>query len=69
MDPETVIQGEIHQKKKKRKQISCVNKYHVCEIQKNGTDEPIRKAEIESQRTNLWTPGRGKMSDELGDGG
>ena len=45
MDLETIIQGEVGQKGK--------NKYciltHICGIQKNGTDEPIRKAEIEIQ--------------------
>ena len=36
------------------------NKYdiltHICGIQKNGTDELISKAEIETQtqRTNVW---------------
>ena len=36
----------------------------------NGTDEPIRRAEIETQtkRTSVWTPRRGKEEwDELGD--
>ena len=34
-------------------------------IQKNGTYEPICKAEIETQmqRTKIWTPGR-KIEDE-----
>ena len=53
MDLETVIQSDVSQKEK--------NKYllltHICGIQKNGTDEPVCKAEIEAQmqRTNLWT--------------
>ena len=38
MDLETVIQSEVSQKEK--------NKYpmlmHICGIQKNGTDEPVR---------------------------
>ena len=40
---------------------------HVCGIQKNGTDEPVCKAGIETQmqRTNVWTP-RGKV---VGGGG
>ena len=45
MDLDTVIQSEVSQKKK--------NKYciltHVCRISKNGTDEPVCKAEIEIQ--------------------
>ena len=67
MDLETVIQGEVSQKEK--------NKYHIltyiCGIQKNGTDEPICKAEIETQtqRTNIWTPreeGGGGINWEIG---
>ena len=45
MDLETVIQSEVSQKKK--------NKYciltHICGTQKNGTDEPVCRAEIETQ--------------------
>ena len=54
LDLETVIQGEVSQKEK--------NKYHIltytCGTQKNGTDEPVCRAEIETQmqRTNVWTP-------------
>ena len=44
MDSETVIQSEVSQKEK--------NKYptltHICGIYKNGADEPICKAEIET---------------------
>ena len=72
MDLETVIQSEVSQKEK--------NKYHIlrhiCGIQKNGTDEPVYKAEIETQiqRTNVWTPtgegggagGGGGMNWEIG---
>ena len=56
MDLETVIQSEVSQKEK--------NKYciltHICGIQKNGTDEPISRAGIETQtqRMNTWTLGR-----------
>ena len=66
MDLETVIQSEVNQKEK--------NKYHVlthiCGIQKNGTDEPVCKAEIETQmqRTNLWAP-RGECGVGWGGGG
>ena len=45
MDLETVIQTEVSQKEK--------NKYHmlthICGILKNGTDEPVCKAEIKTQ--------------------
>ena len=54
MDLETVIQSEISQKGKNKYRILT----HICGIQKNGTDEPVCKAEIETQmqRTNIWTP-------------
>ena len=54
MDLETVIQSEVNQKEK--------NKYHilmyVCGIQKNGIDNLICKAEIETQMyiTSVWIP-------------
>ena len=68
MDLETVIQSEVSQKE--------INKYHIlthiCGIQKNGTDEPVCKAEIKTQmqRTNVWPPRResgGGGGDELED--
>ena len=54
MDLETVIQSEVSQKEKKKYRILT----HICGIQKNGTDEPVYKTEIETemQRTNVWTP-------------
>ena len=67
MNLETVIQSEVSQKEK--------NKYllltHICGTQKNGADELVCKAEIETpmQRTNVWTS-RGESGsgwDELGD--
>ena len=67
MDLETIIQDEVSQKEKTRYCISM----HICGIYKSGTDEPICKAEIETQtqRTNTWTP-RGKkrsgMNWEIG---
>ena len=71
MDLETVIQSEVSQKEKNKYRILM----HTYGIQKNGTDEPICKAEIETQmwRTNVWTPRVGKLGrgwwwwDELGD--
>ena len=69
--PRDCHMSEVSQKEK--------NKYciltHICGIQKNGTDEPVCKAGIETQmqRTHIWTPG-GKAGwwwwwwwDELGD--
>ena len=51
MDLETVIQSEVTQKEKNKYLILT----HICGIQKNGTDEPVCKAEIEPkiQRTNV----------------
>ena len=66
MDLETVIHREVIQKEK--------NKYHIlaliCGTQKNGTDEPVCRAEIETQmkRTNIWTP-RGESGEGGGGGG
>ena len=58
MNRERGIQSEVSQKEK--------NKYciytHICGIEKYGTDEPICTAGIEmpTQRTDLWTPGKGE---------
>ena len=42
---------------------------HIRGIQKNVTDEPICRAEIEmqTQRMDLWTWGAREEWDELGD--
>ena len=66
MDLETVIQSEISQKEK--------NKYIIlllCGIQKNGVDEQVFKAEIETQmqRTNVWTPRGESQGWVVGGGG
>ena len=45
MDLETVIQNEVSQKKKNKYHILT----HICGIQKNDTDEPVCKAEVETQ--------------------
>ena len=71
MDLETVIQSEVSQKEKNQYHILT----HICGTQKNGTDEPVCRAEIETQmqRTNVWTPrgesgwgGGGVMNWEIG---
>ena len=66
MDLETVIHSEVGQKEKNKYQILT----HICGIQKNGTDETVSKAEIETQmqRTNIWTP-RGESGKGGGGGG
>ena len=66
MELEIVILSEISQIEKDRYRILT----HICGIQKNGRDEPICKAEIETQtqRTNIWIPRGGSGGwDELGD--
>ena len=64
MELESVIQSEVSQKEKNKYIISL-----ICGIQKNGTDELIGKAEIESQmqRTNMVTKAGRGVWDELGD--
>ena len=42
MELESVIQSEVSQKEKNKYRILT----HICGIQKNGTDEPVCKAEI-----------------------
>ena len=55
MDLETVIQSQGSQKKKNKFFIIWL----ICGIQKNGTDEHICKAEIETDKENkLWIPRR-----------
>lgn len=49
MDLESIIQNEVSQKEKKMLM-------HTCRIEKNGTDEPIYRAGIETQnRHREWT--------------
>ena len=63
MEVETVIQSEVSQKEKNKYRLLM----YICGIQKNGIDDLICKAEIETQmqRTNVWIP-RGKWGwDEL----
>ena len=55
-DLETVLQNEVSQKKKNK----CCILTHICGILKNGTDEPVWKAEIETQREQKHGPQRGK---------
>ena len=45
MDLRSVIQSEVSQKEKNK----CHMLIHLCRIHKNGTDEPISKAVIETQ--------------------
>ena len=67
MNLETVIQSEVSQKEKNKYRILT----HICGIQKNGTDEPVCRAEVETQmqRTNLWTPRGGRQRGGGGGGG
>ena len=54
VDVETVMQSEVSQKEKNKHRILT----HICGTQNNDTDEPVCRAEIETQmqRTNVWTP-------------
>ena len=45
MDLETVIQSEVSQKEKNKYRILT----HICGTWKNGTNEPVCRAEIETQ--------------------
>ena len=45
MDLETIIQSEVSQKEKNKYRILT----HIYGIYKNGTDEPVCKAKIETQ--------------------
>ena len=45
MDLETVIQSEVSQKEKNKYRILM----HICGTQRNGTNEQVCKAEIETQ--------------------
>ena len=62
MDLETVIQSEVSQKEK--------NKYciltHICGIKKNATDEPVCKAEIETDVENKHMDTKGGSGGQGG---
>ena len=62
IDLESVIQSQVSKKEK-----NCIL-MHMCEIQKNGTDEPIFRAEMETQAVDLLTQGGREGWDELRDG-
>ena len=48
------VKVKLRQKEKNKYDILM----HIYGIQKNSTDEPTCKAEVEAQtwRTNIWTP-------------
>ena len=55
--PGCIVQSEVSQKEKNKHRIST----HVCEILRDGPDEPVCRAAIktQTQRTDLWNLGRG----------
>ena len=55
MNLQTIMPSKISQTQKDKYRIILL----ICHIQKNGTDELICKAEIETQtqRKDLWIPG------------
>ena len=62
MDLESNMQSEVSQRNKDHTLT------HMCGIQKNSIDEPICKADTETQmqRTSVWTPKRGMGCRRLG---
>ena len=52
MDLESVIQSEVRQKEKNKYRILT----HICGIQRNGTDEPICRAGVETSFFNTPCP-------------
>ena len=68
MPLETVIQNEVSQKEKNKYHILTFLSIYVESRKKNGVDNLICKAEIETwmQRTNLWILREGREQwDEL----
>ena len=55
MELESVIQSEVNQKEKNKYHILM----HICGIQKNGTDKPVCKAEIDTDVENKHTDTKG----------
>ena len=53
MGLESFTQSEVNQKEKNKCRILT----HVCVIEKNGTDESVCRADIETQmqKTDVWT--------------
>ena len=71
MDIEIIILSEVSQKEKDKYHILM----HICGTQKNGTDEPVCRAEIETDVENKRMDTKGGKQqggwwwwDELGDG-
>ena len=64
-DLETVIQGEVSQKEKSTYRILT----HICGTQKNGTDEPVCRAEVETDVENTHMDTKGGKLWWGGDGG
>ena len=54
MNLENVIETEVSQKEKKKYCLLM----HICGVQKNGTDEPAYKVEID--RENKWINTKGE---------
>ena len=65
MDLETVIQTEVSQKEKNKYHILT----HICGTQKNGTDEPVCRAEIETDVENKHMDTKGGKPQGDGVGG
>lgn len=63
IDLKSVIQSKVSKKEK-----NCIL-MHICETQKNGTEEPIFRAgtEMQTQGMDTWAWGGEGEQDELGD--
>ena len=57
MNLETVLQSEVSQKEKNKYRILT----HICGTQKNGTDEPVCRAEIKTQMQRTYGHQVGKV--------
>ena len=55
-----VVQSEVSQKEKRKYHI-LMRIYRESKKHGTGTDEPICRAEIQTERTGLWTRGKGNV--------
>ena len=61
MDLETVLQDAVNQKVKNKYRILT----HICGIQKNGTEEPVGKAQIETDIEKESMDSKGRSEDGM----
>ena len=61
MDLETVLQDAVNQKVKNKYRILM----HICGIQKNGTEEPVGKEQIETDIEKKSMDSKGRSEDGM----